>query len=271
MTGFVGFGSTPDIQSFPGTSLDNKSAIFELYLRGRMRHALTTEELTAIADAADRTVHLGPRERLIRKGELVHCSYFIVSGFTVRYKTDRRGYRQNVGMQVPGDWVGFHSFPTKHLDHDACSVGEVELVAFPHEGLEKLIAKHPRLTRIMWFSTLLDAAIHREWLFKLGRLNAAQRIAHLICELATRLEFVGLFDGHVLDTPLTQTDFAEASGITAIHCNRSFRELREAGLLNNRIEDSAIHIEDRNGLEWFCEFDADYLYGEGELQLGVPY
>ena len=242
-----------------------------LFLKGRLRHAMRAAEIDAMEDAIEDVITLEPRQDLVRRGQQVDRSYYLADGFMVRYLDDRRGYRQSVGIQVAGDWVDLHSFPMKRLDHDVASFDRATLVVFTHERLQRLVDEHPRLARIMWFSTLLDAAMHREWVFRLGRLNAEGRIAHLICELATRLEYVDRFDGRLLDVPMRQQDFAEASGITAVHANRTFRLLREQGLIDNREEAAGIVILDREGLAKVGEFRPDYLYGEGDLVMDDPY
>ena len=84
--------------------------------------------------------------------------------------------------------------------------------------------------RLMWFSTLLDAALHREWIFRIGRLEAIGRIAHLLCETNARLAAVGLAADGRFEFPLTQADIGEACGLTSVHVNRTMRRLRETGL-----------------------------------------
>ena len=245
--------------------------ITELFLKGRLAQAIGNEERAAMEDSVHEVIELGPRTRLVKRGELVEHSYYLMDGFMIRYLDDRRGMRQSVGIQVPGDWVDLHSFPMKRLDHDVCSLGPTRLAVFKHERLADLVGEFPRFARIMWFSTLLDAAMHREWVFRLGRLNAEGRFAHLICELAERLSFVGQFDGERLEVPLTQTDFAEACGISAIHANRTFRIMRESGLIRNDEGKSGLTILDHEALKKIGEFDGDYLYGNGELALDRPY
>lgn len=245
--------------------------ITELFLKGRLAQAIGKDERTAIENSVEKVIELDPRTRLVRRGELVERSYYLMDGFMVRYLDDRKGMRQSVGVQVAGDWVDLHSFPMKRLDHDVCSLGPSRLAVFQHDRLENLIAAHPRFARIMWFGTLLDAAMHREWIFRLGRLNAEGRIAHLICELAERLSFVGRFDGMLLNVPMTQADFAEACGISAIHANRTFRIMRDSGLIANEEGTQGIRILDRQALEKVGEFKGDYLYGDGELHLDQPY
>ena len=245
--------------------------ITENFLCGRLRDAMTDAEREALEDAISEVIELPARTTLVKRGEKVDRSYYLVDGFMIRYLQDRGGYRQSAGIQVAGDWVDLHSFPMKRLDHDVATLGPVKLAVFRHERLQQLIGERPRLARMMWFSTLLDAAMHREWVFRLGRLNAEGRIAHLICEMARRLEFVGRFDGTALDVPLLQADYAEACGISPIHANRTFRLLRERGLIANREDRQGLTILDREALARLGEFDGDYLYGEGQLELADPY
>lgn len=245
--------------------------ITELFLKGRLRHALSNEERNAVEDAIDEIIDLPARFTLVNRAEHVDRSYYLVDGYMIRYIDDKRGYRQSVGMQVPGDWVDLHSFPMKRLDHDVATIGKTKLAVFRHENLSELIAMRPRLARIMWFATLLDAAMHREWLFRLGRLNAEGRIAHLICELIERLRFVEKYEGERFPIPLTQQDFAEACGISPIHANRTFRILRERGLLESSEGEGGLRILDEQGLCSLGEFNGDYLYGEGDLHLDHPF
>ena len=164
----------------------------------------------------------------MRRGELVNQSCLLVEGYMCRYLDDRNGHRQLVSMHVPGDFVDLHGFPMKRLDHDIATLGPCTAAYFDHRTLAALQERHPRLTRRLWFSTLLDAAIHREWIFRLGRLGAEGRVAHFFCEINARLEMVDLAADGCFALPATQADLAEACGITGVHANRVLRLMRGA-------------------------------------------
>ncbi len=134
-----------------------------------------------------------------------------------------------------------------------CRVAQV-----PHDRLTSLTHTHPRLARIYWFSTNLDAAIHREWVLSLGRRDAIARLAHLFCELQARLALVGMANEAGYRLKLTQSDLAECLGLTPVHINRSLRQLREAGLMTFR--SSRVELHDLNGLKRQAEFDPAFLY-----------
>ena len=170
------------------------------------------------------------------------------------------GQRQIMEVHVPGDFLDLHSFLLKRLEHNVGSLTPVRIALVPHDALRQITEDHPHLARLLWFSTLLDAAIHRERILSVGRRSAVARIAHLICELKLRLEVIGLSDGSRFALPLTQTDLADASGLTAVHVNRMLKRLRDDDLLTFRGGEVTIHDWDR--LQRVAEFSADYLYLE---------
>ena len=198
------------------------------------------------------------RTTIMRRGELVNTSAMLLDGFMCRYLDDRNGHRQLVSMHVPGDFVDLHGFPMKRLDHDIATLGPCTIAYFEHRTLEQILERHPRLTRWLWFSTLLDAAIHREWIFRLGRLGAEGRVAHFFCEMNARLEMVGLAADGRFVLPATQADLAEACGITGVHANRVLRLMRERELATFR--SGEVRILDAKRLVTLAEFDPTYLY-----------
>lgn len=237
-----------------------------LFLRGRLRHDLSDEEKHALDSIGKRSFELGPREMLVRRGDRLEHSYYLVDGVMLRHLDDKRGERQLVGVNIAGDFVDLHGYPMKRLDHNLASLTKVTVAEFAHSDLTQLIAEYPHLGRALWFSTLLDAAQHREWIFRLGRLHAEGRIAHLIAELIERSRFVDRYDGRFLNVPLLQRDYAEACGITPVHANRSFKNLKARGILTPHGE-GRIEILDEARLRQLGEFDGAYLYGTGELAL----
>lgn len=236
----------------------------KLFLKGRLRHDLSAEEKQALEDTVVREVRLEPRQTLVERGDWLDKSYYVIEGVMLRHLDDRKGERQLLGMNIVGDFVDLHGYPMKRLDHSVASLTSAVLAEIPHKAITDLIETFPHLARILWFSTMLDAAMHREWIFRLGRLNAEGRIAHLICEMIERLRFVDKYDGRNFPIPLLQRDYAEACGITSVHANRSFKTLRERGFLSPNGE-GWLEILDEDGLRQLGEFRSDYLYGKDEL------
>jgi CRP-like cAMP-binding protein len=228
------------------------------FLLGRHREDLSDVELTALENAADSVTTYGAREEIVHHGIEIHHSMLLVEGFVCRYMDGLDGDRQLVALHVPGDFVDLHGYPLRRLDHDIASLTVVKVANYPHSSLSKLIVDHPNLGKMLWFSTLLDAAMHREWIFRLGRLGAVGRVAHFFAEIGRRLEMVGLSDGCVFPLPFHQADLAEACGITAVHVNRVLRELRERRIVT--FKGGQVVVQDILALRAIAEFDDGYLY-----------
>jgi CRP-like cAMP-binding protein len=234
------------------------------FLLGRLRHALSAEEKDILESLIEETAVLSRPTRIMARGELVERSTILIEGFMLR-TLPQRGRRYVVGIHVPGDFVDLHGFALKRLDHDVVSIGETRVGYASHETLARVLAQKPHLGRILWSSTLLDAAVHREWIVKLEQLTAVRRAAHVFCELWHRLDLVGLGRPDALRTPLIQLDLADMCGTTAIHMNRALRFLKTEGLAEFRR--GTVYIGDRARLEEFAGYDPTYLYGDGELRI----
>ena len=229
-------------------------------LKGRRDVALDQEERAAIEAAVSEVRSVPARTVLIEAGAPVRQCALLVEGAMCRYIDDREGLRQLVALHVPGDFVDLHSYALKSLEHDIATVSEAKVAIVPHDKIRELTAASPDLARKLWFATLLDAAMHRAWLFRLGRLDAMGRLAHFLCETNARLKAVGLSDGRRFHLDLTQNDLAEICGVTSIHVNRILRQLREEGICTYRSSLVEIHRPDL--LAARGQFDDAYLYLE---------
>ncbi|MGY4473436.1 helix-turn-helix domain-containing protein [Bradyrhizobium sp. USDA 3364] len=96
------------------------------------------------------------------------------------------------------------------MDGDLGSIGMSIIALVPHSYLKDILAKSAALTHAFWRET----AIYREWIENLGSREALPRLAHLLCEIAARLELVGLLDNGRFHVPFTQQDIADACGLS---------------------------------------------------------
>ncbi|MFS0736236.1 Crp/Fnr family transcriptional regulator [Sphingomonas sp. 1P06PA] len=228
------------------------------FLRGRRRRELSQHEKAVLEASVSEVRRLPRRTTIVRQGQPVENSTLLLEGVMLRYMDDREGHRQVVAIHIAGDFVDLHGYPLAWLDHDVATASACRVALVPHRNLEAITHQEPHLARLLWFSTLLDAAMHREWIFRIGRLGAAGRIAHLFCELNVRLGAIGLSNGRSYRLALTQIDLGEACGLTSIHVNRTLRVLREDGLVT--FEKGQVTIQDWDRLRRLAEFDPAYLY-----------
>ena len=226
-------------------------------LKLKARDTLSESEVEVLRETVLRTVDVPADKIVVRAGEELSVSILLIDGLMCRYKDLRNGERQIMELHVPGDFLDLHSFLLKRLDHSVMALVPSRIALVPHEKLVAITDRHPHLARMLWLTTLIDAAIHREWLLSLGRRTALGRIAHFFCEMHARLGVVGLADATGFPLKITQTDLAECLGLTPVHVNRVLRQLREDGLAVFR--EARVEILDFAGLARTGEFDPAYL------------
>lgn len=224
----------------------------------RKRVEISPEEERAIRGAVAETRQVPADQIVVRSGEELSVSLMLIDGWIARSKDLSGGERQVTEIHVAGDFADLHGFTLKRLDHDLTTFTKCTIAVFPHERLQDITEKFPRLARIYWFLTNVDAAIHREMAVSLGQRSAISRMAHLFCELYERLAVVGRTHGASYEFPLTQRELSECLGLTVVHANRTLQELRRRGLVD--LERRQLTIRDRPGLEGVAEFDPTYLY-----------
>lgn len=224
----------------------------------RQRTHIDSDEEQAIRDAVAETRSVPAGRVLIRCGQELNHSVMLLDGWMARMKDLEGGARQVVELQLPGDFVDLHGFTLKRLEHDVVALTNSKVALVPHDRLREITERMPRLGRIYWFLTNVDAAITRELVLSLGQRSAISRMAHLFCEICCRLEVIGRTTEKGYDFPLTQRELSECLGLTVVHVNRTLQELRRRGLVE--LENRQMTIRDRAGLEALAEFDPAYLY-----------
>jgi CRP-like cAMP-binding protein len=224
----------------------------------RRRTAIDAEEEQAIRGLVAETRTVAADQVLIRSGIELNVSLLLLDGWLARSKDLPGGERQVTQLHVAGDFADLHGFTLKRLDHDVATLSPCELAIVPHSRVAALTERFPRLARLFWFSTNVDASITRELALSLGQRSAMSRMAHLFCELYERLQVVGRAEPDSYAFPLTQRELAECLGLTVVHANRTLQELRRRRLVE--LEARRLTILDREGLEEVAEFDPDYLY-----------
>lgn len=229
-----------------------------LLARLSRRDALSGEEEALIVDLASGLITIRePNGDIVREGDRPGFSVLLVSGLAARIKHVGEGKRQITAFHLAGDFVDLHSFMLKRQDHGVQAISTCRFVEVPHSKLLDISIKHPHLTRMFWLMTLIDGAIHREWLASMGRRTAEAHLAHLICEFYVRLDEIGQTRGYSFRLDISQNQLADALGLSAVHVNRMLQQLRSKGLIT-WIEQT-VTILDWERLKAEAEFDDNYL------------
>lgn len=211
-----------------------------------------------------RLIKLRPQEYIVREGDKPQNSCLMVSGFSFRHKVAGNGGRQIFSIHMKGDLADLQNSLLETADHNLQALTHVEAAMIPVEAIQDIAFTRPNVGRAMWYETLVDGSIFREWTLNVGRRDARTRAAHILCEFALRLEAAGLGERCDYELPMTQEQLADALGLTPVHTNRTLMGLGGDGLIERRHR--SVKIVDWPGLMKVGDFDAAYLHLKADLR-----
>lgn len=232
-------------------------------------HSRLATRLEAVTGLSDADRHLIGRlpltvrnftadQDIVRAGEISTECWLLLDGYLYRHKATSDGRRQILSLYVPGDIPDLASLYLERSDHTLSSLGPVVAAQVQHGVLREILAASPTLARALLREMLVDAAICREWVLNIGTRQAVSRVAHLLCEITTRLQIVGLARDFSFNLPMSQADIGEATGISTVHANRVVQELRSRGAIEWRHRN--LRILDWDALMSIADFSPAYLY-----------
>jgi CRP-like cAMP-binding protein len=165
----------------------------------------------------------------------------IKDGWACRSRVTHDGRRQILGIFLPGDVCGLSAEAPKWVEFSVVALSQVIVEVRPVPDVPPaVLLEH----------ALADAAIAARWIARLSQRSAVQKVTDLVDELVTRQGLAT--DSATTDRSisarfqLTQYDLADATGLTAIHVNRTLRDLRKADVL--RLKRGEIEITSMNRL-----------------------
>lgn len=199
-----------------------------------------------------------PRQEMMREGAPPDRLFVLLDGWAYRYKHLPDGRRQIMSFLLPGDLCDSHMLVLELMDHSVGSLSPVTASELRREDLLTIVEGSPRLAKALWWDALVSTSIQREWTVSVGRRDAMERMAHLFVELLFRLRSVGRALGDSFEFPLTQTDLADALGITTVHANRTLQSLRSTEHIT--LERRRLSIHDVEGLKRIAMFDSRFLH-----------
>ncbi|NUR44755.1 MAG: Crp/Fnr family transcriptional regulator [Sphingomonas sp.] len=226
-----------------------------------IRSILTEEEQEAVLSLPGQAEQVHGNQDFVRLGERVDHSCLIVAGIVGRFDQNGEGIRQITAMHIPGDMCDLHSVvqPTPTSALQALSVSTI--LRIPHTAIRSAAAEYPAVAEALWRDCMVDASILCEWVVNVGRRDAKMRVAHLLCEMASRLgAMVEGLDDIVFDLPVTQTQVADATALTPVHVNRTLQSLRAERLVD--WHQRVVRLPRLKALMRLAEFDSDYLQSD---------
>ena len=194
----------------------------------------------------------------VREGDPPRDCTVLVSGFAYRQKTTQEGARQIIALHLPGDALDFQNMYLKVSDHSVQMLTRGEVAMVQRTDLQDLAQTRPAIGHAFLIKTLVEASIFREWVLNVGRRKARERLAHVLCELGSRMDAIGQTQEYGYELPMTQEELADALGLTPVHVNRTLKLLEAEGLITRTRR--AISFPDWERIREAADFNERYLH-----------
>ena len=237
----------------------------EMLLRNlELRVPLPEDDRKAVLALPHTLRTLEPSTYTIREADPPKFCAVLISGFAYRQKLTGDGSRQIVALQIPGDALDFQHLFLNTADHSVQMLTRGEVAYVPREELQELARSRPAVGHAILVKIAVESSIFREWLLNVGRRESRSRLAHLLCELALRLDAEGLAEDYGYELPMTQEQLADAVGLTPVHVNRTLKTLEAEGLIvrNKR----SISFPDWERMRGVGDFNQRYLHLEPQTR-----
>jgi hypothetical protein len=145
-------------------------------------------------------------------------------------------------------WPSFdlHVFLVKTMDHSIGTIGPTRIAPVGRGIVIDIVG-----------SAMQEEAMLRERIVALGRRSARGCVAYPLCELVFRQRAIGVAEDHAIRFRLTQTDLADALGLTSVHVNRVPQRFRRDQLFT--LEHRRLTLRNGGRLEAIAGFTPNYL------------
>jgi CRP-like cAMP-binding protein len=200
---------------------------------------------------------VGKRRDLVVDGFEYRKLGFVESGFASRYKLLRNGKRQIVNLIMPGDVVGLPGSFVEKACYSVVALSDMKVQVCSLSSYVGLCYKRPLFGLALSWLAVQESITCAEHAINTGRRTPSERLAHLLLEVHSRLEAVGLASNDSFDLPFSQEVMSDVLGLSVPHLNRTLAKLRSDGLID--IAAHRICLVDTKALELVGHFQPSRL------------
>ncbi len=177
-------------------------------------------------------------ERSYRKGAIVRAEranagemFVVQRGWLFSSMLLEDGRRQIIRFHQRGDLLGGDSLAFAEAPDAIVALTDCELQLIDKTRFGRLFAEQPRLAALLFAMLQVDRVLLTDRLTSLGRSSAKGRVAALLLWIANRAKMADPAASGSIPVPMTQEEIGDATGLTAVHVNRTMRALVEQGLI----------------------------------------
>jgi CRP-like cAMP-binding protein len=144
---------------------------------------LSADLAQILEDMPHRVINVDPKRPFREPGAPRNEVMFVRSGILAKFKTDGSGRRQIDALRFPGEGI----LPREgNTSYGVQAIVKSEVMVGRAEDFDPIVERFPEMQRFFWKLIQRNEAIGYEWLVNCGRRDSIARVAHLLCETATR-------------------------------------------------------------------------------------
>jgi CRP/FNR family transcriptional regulator len=175
----------------------------------------------------------------------------VVSGVIKLTKSLPDGRQQIVALLFPSDFLGRPFGPASSYIAETATA--VELCCFSRQYFEGLMHSQSELTQLFLERTLDELELARDWLLRLGRSTAQEKIAAFILLMWRRIlgpecAFCARPQAPQFELPLSRSEIGDYLGLRIETVGRQLKALEAAGAIETG-PGRAISVKDVQALE----------------------
>jgi CRP-like cAMP-binding protein len=214
--------------------------------------SLSDDDLDGLWRLVEADLKIRKRRDLVVDGFEYRKLCFVESGFASRYKLLRNGKRQIVNLIVPGDVVGLPGSFLEKACYSVIALSEMKLQVCSINRYVDLCYRRPQFGLALSWLAVQEAITCAEHAINTGRRTPSERLAHLLLEIYSHLDVVGLASDNSFELPLSQEVMSDVLGLSVPHLSRTLSKLRKDGLIE--VSAPRIYLADVRALEMLGHF-----------------
>lgn len=188
---------------------------------------------------------IGRRRKIVRGATLFRIGDPFINLYAIRlghfktYQINPNGEEQVTGFQMAGELLGMDAISADRHHCSSVALEDSEVCEIPFASLEQLLGEMPTLLR--HFHRMMSQEITREQsvMLLLGNMQATQRFAAFIVNLASRYEARG-YSGNKFQLRMSREEIGNYLGLTIESISRLLSKFKKEGWL--RVSNREIEI-----------------------------
>jgi CRP/FNR family transcriptional regulator len=196
---------------------------------GCLPRALEAANLQTFSTMARLKRNIRHGSSLFSAGSPLTALYVVRTGTFKTVAISREGQPKITGFYLPGDVLGLHALSARAYLFDAIALEDSEVCVLPIRQLEHVLDSVPELQREL-VRTLSETISRDRCLLLMGCMDAEQRVAKLLLNLADRYQRLGYAREELL-LHMTRDDIASYLCLSSETVSRVISRLRRQGLI----------------------------------------